>query len=528
MNAKSILFIVLILFALLVNISQVESQLSLDVIVQTDKTSYLKRELVNVTGNVTYQGELVQNGFVGLQVKSPLRTIVLRTLPLKPNQSMPSSVETVTLLPVDEERNYKPSTERGKYMWFLMTVKNKGFSTREVYVSITILDTGLIPLDLGMASFDVPAGQTGTYMPRMYIPKWATVGTAYIFASVYESWPASLGRPLCQEEVSYFSIIESIYYDEPPNATLPSQPIQNGTYEMDFRLPPDMDPGTYRVFASAWSPWAGGFEGYKSTSFTAEYVPSPPWPSFVIKPPMAGPNYTVTFDASSSSAEGYNDTITSYFWTFGDGKNKTGKIVTHSYTNVGNHTVTLNVTDLEGFWNTTSKELEITIIYDVSVLHMEALERVYANWIVYVPVTVMNEGTYPETFTVELYANTSLIETKQVNDLGPLETKTLTFTWNTTGLTLLANYTLEAKAEILENETDTADNSLVYGPILVVMIGDIIFDRQINLYDAVKLLLIYGSKEGNPNWDVMVDLRRDGEINLYDAVALLIRYGKNY
>jgi len=528
MNTKLTVLIVLILFAFLVNISQVKSQFSLDVTVHTDKESYIKRELVNVTGNVTYEGELVQNGLIGIQVENPLRTIAMRTLPLNPDQSFPFSIETTSLLPVDDYGNFKPSTERGKYLWFNMTVKNKGLSPQSVRVSITILDSGLIPLDMDTASFTLQPGKAGAFMPRMYIPNWATIGTAYIYANVYDEWPALMGRPLCPEKVSYFSIIESIYYDEPPNATSPSQSTQNGTYQMNFRLPPDMQPGTYKVSASAWSPSAGGYTGLSSKGFETNYVPSPPWPSFVIKPPMAGPNYTVTFDGSSSSPEAYNDTITSYFWTFGDGKNKTGKVVTSSYTNVGNYTVTLNVTDLEGFWNTTSRDIAIMLIHDVAIINLECLERIYNDWDVSVLVTIKNEGTYLETFSVELYANSTIIQTKQVNDLGPVETEILTFTWNTTDLTLLANYTLQAIAETLENESDTADNSLDFGPILVTMIGDIMFDRKINLYDAVALLKIYGTKEDDPNWDIMLDLIRDGTINLYDAVMLLTRYGISY
>lgn len=528
MNAKPVLLIILILFAFMINISQVKSQ-SLDVTVDTDKSSYIKREIVNVTGDVKFGGELVQNGLVGIQVEDPLTTIAMRTLPLNANQSFPFSIETTSLLPTDEVGNFKPKTERGKYLWFSMVIKNKGLSTKQVYVSITIMDNSLIPLETDLGSLTIPAGATGTFMPRMSIPNWATVGSAYIYGNVYDAWPKLLGRPFCPEKLSHFSIIESIYY-EPPNTTLPTYPMQNGTYEMNFRLPPTMQPGSYKVSASAWSPWAGGYKGFQSTNFEAYFVPSPPWPSFVIKPPIASPNYVITFDGSSSSAEAYNDTITSYSWTFGDGKTKTGtaSVVTHSYTNVGNYTVTLNVTDLEGFWNTTSKEVEIIVTRDVAVIDIESLERIYDDWTVSVSVTVKNEGSYDETFSVELYANSTIIGTKQVTSLGPLATKTLTFNWNTIGLTLLANYTLQARAEILENETDTADNLLDFGPIFVMMNGDIVFNRRIDLYDAVMLLAIYGSKEDDPSWDIMMDLIRDGIINLYDAVTLLGKYGASY
>jgi hypothetical protein len=261
MNVKPILLVVLILFAFSVNISQVESQQSLDVTVQADRTQYM--ELVSIAGNVTYQGELVQNGLIGIQVEnhpldtSQVTTIVIRTLPLNSNQSFPFSIEIVCLLPVDENGDPKPSANRGNYIWFNMTVKNKGLSTREVYLCITILDRRLIPLGVEMAILMMPGGATNTFMPRVYIPRWATVGTAYICANVYDSWPKDRGHPLCPEKVSNFNI-------EQPSSTSPNQPAQNGTYETYFRLRPDMAWGTCRVYALARS---GGYTGFSTANF---------------------------------------------------------------------------------------------------------------------------------------------------------------------------------------------------------------------------------------------------------------------
>jgi PKD repeat protein len=238
----------------------------------------------------------------------------------------------------------------------------------------------------------------------------------------------------------------------------------------------------------------------------------------------------VTFDASSSSPEAYNDTITNYFWTFGDGKNAstTSKITTHQFSQIGNYTVTLNVTDLEGLWNTTSKEIMIAVIHDVAIVNIDCLPRIYDEWEVSVKVQVKNEGTYTESFTVDLYANSTLIGSKLITDLDPTATTTLTYVWDTAGLTVLANYSLEATAETLEFEVDTADNTKIFEPVLVSMLGDIIFNRSIDLYDAVKLLTLYGFTTGDPSWDPMVDLYPDGAIDIFDAVALLTRYGTQY
>jgi PKD repeat protein len=69
---------------------------------------------------------------------------------------------------------------------------------------------------------------------------------------------------------------------------------------------------------------------------------------------------TVTFDASASTPDG--GTIISYAWNFGDGTPvivETDPITTHVYASVGNYTVTLNVTDSEGRWDTETHTITV-------------------------------------------------------------------------------------------------------------------------------------------------------------------------
>jgi len=68
----------------------------------------------------------------------------------------------------------------------------------------------------------------------------------------------------------------------------------------------------------------------------------------------------VTFDASSSSADG--GSIVSYEWDFGDGSPhvvETDPVTTHVYTTYGTYTVTLNVTDSEGKWDTEPQPITV-------------------------------------------------------------------------------------------------------------------------------------------------------------------------
>ena len=88
----------------------------------------------------------------------------------------------------------------------------------------------------------------------------------------------------------------------------------------------------------------------------------------VLEPPEANFDYTisgltVTFDASSSyDPDGSPDgSIVSYEWDFGDGNSATtsSPIVQHTYTQSGNYTVTLTVTDNDGVKSSTTKTITV-------------------------------------------------------------------------------------------------------------------------------------------------------------------------
>jgi parallel beta-helix repeat protein len=59
--------------------------------------------------------------------------------------------------------------------------------------------------------------------------------------------------------------------------------------------------------------------------------------------------------------------------------------------------------------------------------------------------------------------------------------------------------------------------------------ADINHDLDINIYDAVRVLVAYGSKLGDEDYDCRCDIAEPyGTINLYDAVLVLVNYGKKY
>ena len=520
---KSLIFFLLLLCTFtMINYTFAPSPLR--VTIKTDKTSYQLREKVNIYGNVTYNDIPVEDGLAAIQIRTPLGA---KTSLLGPIGAQIFDIQILLVTLCDENGNPKQTLTRGGNAYFRVQIKNNGITSRKVIAIATIYDNESIPIGtISREKGELLPGGILDFWQNVYINPWVKNGTGIIYANVFSNWPEENGYPLCPEKAATFAILESEYDDTTPTQ-VPEQPIQNGTYNIDFRLPPDPQPGTYVVSATAW------YRGWKTDlpmiiTFQVIDTEAPPRASFVVKPPTAGPGYSVQFDASSSSAEGYNDSIVSYSWDFGDGQKGTGKTTSHSYSTTNTYIVTLNVTDAEGFWNTTSRMVNIAIIHDIAVKEIQCMNDIYNDWKVQVKVKVKNAGTVNETFNVTLYVNNTFIGKNQITNLGPFLITTVTFTWNTTGLIPLQNYTLQLIADILPDETNTTDNALEYGPIFIRLLGDASFDRKIDVLDLVVVTSIYGSTSTSPNWNIMADLAPDEKIDILDVVKVTSIYGTTY
>ena len=87
------------------------------------------------------------------------------------------------------------------------------------------------------------------------------------------------------------------------------------------------------------------------------------------------------------------------------------------------------------------------------------------NEVSLIEVIVVNEGDYTETFNVTVYANTTIIEIKEVT-LTSGDSAPITFAWNTTGFTY-GKYTISAYATQLLGEAETDDNTYINGIVTI-------------------------------------------------------------
>jgi parallel beta-helix repeat protein len=134
-----------------------------------------------------------------------------------------------------------------------------------------------------------------------------------------------------------------------------------------------------------------------------------------------------------------------------------------------------------------------------------------------------NKGNRLETVNITVFANTTLMATQTIN--LTIGTTTLSLPWNATGFTE-GNYTISAYASPVPGETETGDNSFTYGAVITVTIpGDTDGNRQVDIYDIVRLAWAYGAKRGEPRFNPNCDIDSNDEINIYDVVIATSRYG---
>jgi PKD repeat protein len=206
-------------------------------------------------------------------------------------------------------------------------------------------------------------------------------------------------------------------------------------------------------------------EMIKENGYFVSFGGELPVASFTFSPlsPAVGEN--VTFDASASYDP--DGTIVSYEWGFGDGSTDTGMVVTHTYEVGGNYVVTLTVADDDGLIDIAMATINVMGVHDIAVTDVSVYPAtVTAGGVVEITVTVRNEGSDPETFTLRVYYDSVIISSLTVFGLGQGETRTLSFGWSTVTVTP-GVYTIKAMASVVPGETHIEDNTFIDGTVTI-------------------------------------------------------------
>jgi parallel beta-helix repeat protein len=207
---------------------------------------------------------------------------------------------------------------------------------------------------------------------------------------------------------------------------------------------------------------------------------------------------TVAFDGSGSTdnLDILNCGIVNYIWSFTDAGSQilTGVQKNYTFNNVGNFSVTLNVSDYSGNWGTDKMWVNVTwteTIRDIATANITVSPTtVTTGDTVLIEVIVINKGDFTENFPVTVYYDSSVVGEKNVTSLDSGTNETLSFNWNTMGVPG-GNYTIEVVATIVAGETNTTDNTRTYGTVTIMKLTSTIsisaFPANITVGDSIIL-----------------------------------------
>ena len=155
-------------------------------------------------------------------------------------------------------------------------------------------------------------------------------------------------------------------------------------------------------------------------------------------------------------------------------------------------------------------------VHDVAVESISAPSIAETDTDVSLDVTVVNQGGYSESFTVNLTDKTDneTLPSQTVADLLAGDTTTLTFVWNSG--TTTGNHTLEAEA-VLEEDSEPADNIQQH----IILVSEPVHDLAVISIDVDETVTI------NDEVPVTVGVENQGTFTENSVVALYADDGTN-
>lgn len=498
----------------------------------TNRPSYYIREPVALGGIILEGDQPAVDYLASVEVDNQRgNSLLFRTIPIgNPAPTPPQrwQVQTTAVYVKDSIGTQTNSITLNSMMSLYATLQNNLLTEYSVIVTGTVFDGNLIPLIAMWSSITMSPGQTRTVSWSVAVPEWAYSGEALALISVYNNLPKNGGIPLAPETRYVFYLTRNPAVKTPYSVLPAADTSAPGQYGIAFRMPPDILtlPGNYSVYATAVSPANPYLRSTASTSFNLAQYPSPPQAAFTYTPLQVYGNMSVTFDASSSSAEGPNVTITQYEWTINDPNNPvhtTGPSPTlsHTFATSGTYVVQLNVTNSVGLWSTTSKPVVVLPDFGPT-----------ANFTWTPSKPTMNR-------TAIFDASSSQVGwSSQIPGLSPIAN----YAWNfgdgtpaniTSNSTIQHIFALTGNYSVTLTVTDSVSRPSLISQLVQVVnrtVWDIDGDGKVtDMKDIAIVAKAFGSTPGSPNWNPIADITGpvnlvpDGRIDMRD-ISLVARH----
>ncbi len=168
-------------------------------------------------------------------------------------------------------------------------------------------------------------------------------------------------------------------------------------------------------------------------------------------------------------------------------------------------------------------------MHDVAVTIVNPLKTIVGeDYPLFINVTVQNQGAHSETFNVTVYANSTVINQTQITLAGG-NTTSYIFTWDTTAYNY-GYHIISAFANYVPSETDTTDNFLTYGDVMVTIPGDVNGDRIVDIFDIgfISSHWYPGPPIGPSGYHPNADINGDGAIDIFDIGITSANWGQSW
>lgn len=171
-------------------------------------------------------------------------------------------------------------------------------------------------------------------------------------------------------------------------------------------------------------------------------------------------------------------------------------------------------------------------VHDVAIVNLAVSKTIVGqSYVVYINVTVENQGDFSESFNATVFANSTLPIGFNEVTLQNGSSTLITITWDTSSFNL-SNYEVSAYIEPIPGEVNIEDNSLI-GPTVTVSIpGDMDRDFDVDIFDIIRLC-IGGPYHAEcigcyPPFPPELDINSDGDLDIFDIVIACMHYGEKH
>lgn len=240
---------------------QIAKAQSLKVTITTNKQICNLGEEIQISGNLSFGGNLVLNGQVAVQVvNSKGDMLVLRVIPTGSTVMPPHMIEILEIIPCDKQGNPQDTFQPGTFAYFKITVRNNDGVEHGAIISLNFYDSTNTPFDCSYISHTFAPQKNQTLILPELIPSEIPSGTANVYANAFSAFPSQDGYAYCPEKKAQFKISS-----ESSGAPPPSYP--EGEYVLKFKMPKKgVVVGTYTAYATAY------YQGYYDTAYTTFQV----------------------------------------------------------------------------------------------------------------------------------------------------------------------------------------------------------------------------------------------------------------